>query len=339
MPVMNDKVKKVVFYSTRNIYSYFSDEKDLIQSNSMINYFSNLPNDDFAIWLSDLAFLSDYLQKIKEIGQNLENDGVQNIEDKLNKVYAIYDYSTADPHYVKVNTLPTLLNSQKNNSPSDSFWVAAYNEYLLLNKNKYFFKPCHFDQYRHWILSGRKTHLNFVKRDNSPEGLNSRASLIHRLGIYHKENEEHAVAAIWPWNDEKENNHDEKWKETIINAIKELYPKINDIVLVIHDGDFLGLKDDEKDKVLFVGRTLSEMNDPNAGDNCALDEQNLRISLIVFQHTNGNVLNPLNKDCYNNVNPPERIWAAVFRYMMQQKIFKDSDANNIISEMHNLTDS
>ena len=109
---MNDDVKKVVFYSTRHIHPYFLENELLIRCDSLINYFSGLKksddkNDGFSIWLSDLAFLCEYRQRILSKGEEVHKE----LLNELNEA------TTANIHDFRTTKLPTLLNKNKTFDP------------------------------------------------------------------------------------------------------------------------------------------------------------------------------------------------------------------------------
>lgn len=346
MRAMNNEIEKVIFYSTRQIHPFFSDSEDLSKCDSMIRYFSELKMEettmsDFSNWLSDLAFLSEYWQKMEIIGEKMVKSGDIGTRQKLDEIHSIiYPLEDANPHEIKVKHLALLLNSHKsvNNQVTDLFWDMAFREYINLNKAQIVFEPKHFEEYKNRLLSVGTTHLNRdltesnIEKDGS--NIETNSLLIHRLGIYHKEEDGYAVAAIWPWAGDMEPNHDKNWKKTIVDSIRELYPKSNEIILVIHDNDFAELNDDEKDKIISKKETLSNWINPIVVDNF-----DPLVSLIVFQHTNENVLRPLKKDQEKKTTySPKQIWEAIDKYIEKNYLLINADKDCLIAKMHNSTD-
>ncbi len=336
MRVMNNEIEKVVFYSTRQIHPFFSDSKDLSKCDSMIRYFSILKKSEFSIWLSDLAFLSEYWQKLEEIGED-DKDTRQ----KLDEIHSIiYPSQNVNPHEIRNKTLSIFLNSHKpiNGQVTDWFWDKAYEEYINLNRSGIIFETKHFEEYKGRLLTVGTTHLNRdltesnIEKDDS-DNIETNSLLIHRLGIYHKEEDEYAVVAIWPWAGDMEPDHDKKWKETIMNSIKELYPKSKEIILVIHDNDFAELNDDEKDKIISKKEHMSSCINPIVVDNF-----DPLVSLIVFQHTNENVLRPLKRDQEKKTTySPKQIWEAIDKYIEKYYLLINADKNNLTAKTHNST--
>lgn len=323
---MNNKVKKVVFYSTRKIHPYFSDEKHLTQSNSLIEYFSKLEEnnekrDEFSIWLSDLAFLSIFKQKLEEIVP----DGREDYKEIFN---IIAQTKNGNPH--DINSISNYLEKHQN-SEGDEFWKNTSSIFIELLKqyshNAICFKPCLFEEYGERILSGECTHLNRDLTESKRSGGNSeydKAKVKHRLGIYHREKEEYAVAAIWPWAGSFEKEHDENWRKTAINAVKELYPCCEEIILVMHNKDFDWCQQpgEEKDRIVFKCRLWSDL--AKVADTVVPTF----ISYIIFQHDNGLVMNPLE----NRENLPDNIWFAIDRYLRADKIMRDADKDCLIAK-------
>ena len=334
----NNDVKKVVFYSTRQIIPYFSEDH-LVQCDSMITYFSQL-KDELSEWLSTQALLSEYLQIITEIGPESEQNGCKDVQEITNIVSSIVVRAKKeDP----CGLLDDLTNRVAQYNPHEdqstkTFWRVAYDLFVKLNK-MYFnddkrFLPAHFEKHKDYVLSGKVTHLNIGSDEQKLEAL-----LKYRLGIYHKEENEYAVAAIWPWAGEMEPNHNENWKNTIANAIREFYPQCDEILLAIHDNDFANLKDNEKDAILFVGKKVSKMNDQNAESDSASDVNDPRISLIVFQHTNKNVLKPiLKKDNEGGLYSTKEVWEEISRYLKRDSL-READNNDSVAQKHNSTDN
>ena len=335
---MNDSVKNVIFYSTRQIHPYFSDKKHLIPSKSLIEYFSGLlkkdnTKDEFSRWLSDLAFWSYYQQELDDI---CEAEDRQKLTELLSIVIQTKD---RDPR-----STVSVEKCLESHMDEDLFWTNACSIFAKLQINEennvISFKPSLFDEYKERILSGKTTHLNRDLTESKSAGGNpdeEYAKLKHRLGIYHKEDDYYAVAAIWPWADEMEEDHDIKWKTVAVKAIKELYPKCEEIILVMHDNDFANLKDNEKNTVLWVRRKLSQMNDPDAQSDSTPSVNDPLISLITFQHTNRNVLEPIQKeDKYS----PKQVWELINGYINRDSlsIIQMVDNDNIVAQMHDSTD-
>ena len=341
---MNNNVKKVVFYSTRQIHPYFSDKVHLTQCNSMIRYFSRLKNDedsedDLSRWLSDLAFLYEYYQTLEIIKQKLENGGCNDIQNKYNEISPFLILKKEDNPSNCLNKLEDLLGEHKpDEDQKDLFWDTAYNEYIDFSDKKKYFEPSHFEMYKDQVLSGNVTHLNrdfteIIINGGSPEEINNSSRVKHRLGIYHKEEGEYAVAAVWPWpkGDTLEPNHDDNWKKVIVDAIKELYPNTDEIILVIHDWDLDEWK--EKDQIVFRKRLLSRINESDYNDDLPSSDDPC-ISLIVFQHTNGKVLEPLNKDRGNHLNTPKQVWEAIDKYIESGYLLMKADKGDLITKIH-----
>lgn len=329
----NDSVKKVVFYSTRQIHPYFSDNEHLIPSNSLINYFSRLQKDDeFSCWLSDLAFLFYYKQK-------LEHSCRPEDSEKLTEIRSIVEQTeNEDPHNIK--SIEDCLESHVNEQ--DLFWKNAYTIFCKLQedyvKDAISFKPSLYDEYKERILTGKKTHLDRdLTESKNAEGNTDEedARLKHRLGIYHKEDNEYAVAAVWPWpkGESLELNHDDNWETAIVGSIKELYPNCDEITLVIHDWDLEEWND--KDKIVFYKRPLSQIINAsdNNGELCARNTD-LCTSLIVFQHTNGNVIHPLLINKEKRLNSPEIVWQAIEQYLKREYILREKDEKKVIAKKH-----
>ena len=341
MPVMNNRVKKVVFYSTRQIQPYFSDREHLFRCDSMIWYFSKL-DDKFSHWLSDLAFLTEYIHKLEENGKKFEHNDDNNIKKKLEEIRSIvYQSEVMDPHQTRVKDLAIFLNRQKKADVGDYFWDEAFKEYINLNKASILFEPKHYEdrKIQNQILSGKVTHLNRDLTEIRIEGgyseaIDNSSRVKHRLGIYHKEEGEYAVAAVWPWpkGDTFEPNHDENWKKTIIEAINELYPNTDEMILVIHDWDLDEWKD--KDQPVFRRRPLSRIKDSNYDEECLPNKDDPRISLIVFQHTNGNVVDLLKKDRGGHLNTPKQVWEAIDKYIESGYLLMKADKEDLITKIH-----
>lgn len=337
MPVMNnDLIKKVVFYSTRQIHPFYPDKDDLTPSDSLIKYFSGLKKDEktkdeFSKWLSDLAFLHDFRQELKAIVRNMDQDECIKSKEKLKDVISIFDRFKKDgnPHEI-IDKIATFLDESHEEW---HFGQLAYEAFLNMEEEDICFRPCHFKTYRNHVLSCEATHLN--TGDNSSSEIKG-TKLKHRLGVYHKEEEEgeYAVAAVWPWpkGDNLEPNHDENWKKAIVEAIKELYPNTDEITLVIHDWDLDEWKD--KDQIVFRRRPLSRIKDSNYDEECLPNKDDPRISLIVFQHTNRNVITPLIKDKENRLNSPKQVWEAIERYL-KRDILRKKDEEKEVEAKHN----
>lgn len=341
MPVMNNRVKKVVFYSTRQIHPYFSDREHLFRCDSMIWYFSKL-DDEFSHWLSDLAFLTEFLHRLEENGKKFEQKDNNDIKKKLEEIRSIvYQSELMDIHKTRVNDLAIFLNKQKKSDIVNLFWNEAFQEYINLNNASILFEPKHYDddKIRNQILSGKVTHLNrdlteIIINGGSSEVIDNSSRVKHRLGIYHKEEGEYAVAAVWPWpkGDTLEPNHDDNWKKVIVDAIKELYPNIDEIILVIHDWDLEEWK--EKDQIVFRKRPLSRINESDYYEDGLSSNDDLCISLIVFQHTNGKVLEPLYKDRGDHLNTPKQVWEAIDKYIESVCLLMKLDKEDLITKMH-----
>lgn len=336
MPVMNnDLVKKVVFYSTRYIHPYFSDKKHLIPSNSLINYFSRLQKndntkDEFSLWLSDLAFWSYFQQKLEDVCGDEDRE-------KLNEIRSIVtQIKNGNPHDTEL--IEKCLESHDNEQ--DLFRENASKLFIELQEdddnNAIYFAPCLFDEYRETLLSGETTHLNRdLTESKNVEGYPDEedAKLKHRLGIYHREDNEYAVAAVWPWpkGDTLEPNHDENWKKAIADAIKELYPNSDEIILVIHD---LDLKDwIGKDQIVFKRRPLSHINsNSDFNEDILASSADPCTSLIVFRHDNRHVTSPIMK----KEHTPKDVWYAIDKYLRDVfKILREADTNKCIANAHN----
>ena len=231
--------------------------------------------------------------------------------------------------------LALFLNNKKSTEKNDAFWEDSFNEYINLNRSPIYFSLCHYDRFKDWILSGKTTHLNRDLTESKGGGSfleEEKARLKHRLGIYHRENNEYAVTAIWPWAEEREKNHDINWRTVAVNAVKELYPKCEEIVLVMHDNDFEWCqnKGEEKDKIVFKRRPLSNWNKSYEGE-ITPSEKDPLISFIVFQHNNGHVMNPLRK----KEHAPKDVWKAIDKYLREvDKKMSEADENGLIYKMH-----
>lgn len=335
MHVMNNNIKKVVFYSTRQIHPYFSDKEHLISSNSLINYFSGLhkndgTRDNFSIWLSDLAFLSFYQQKLEDLC-------VEEDSRKLNEILSIVTQTkNKDPH--DVDSIVNCLGSH--DQEQDLFWKKAIEIFSKLQddyeNDTISFEPSLFDEYKERILSGGMTHLNRDKTESKSAGGNledDKAKLKHRLGIYHREYEDYAVAAIWPWAEEMEEDHDMKWKTVAVNAIREIFPKCEEIYLVMHDKDFKWCQKpgEKRDQIVFKRRPLSNWNKDTEGG-VLTSAEDLLISYIVFQHDNEHVMGPIKK----SEHTPKEVWYAIGNYLREvDKILSEADEKGLIAEKHN----
>lgn len=353
----NNNVKKVVFYSTRYIIPYFSEDH-LVQCDSIIRYFSLLrqinektqkeKKDKFAEWLSDQALLSEYLQRITEIGSKSEKDGCKEEQEIINEISSIVERAENEDPSILIDELTKRVAEQKEScedSKKKSFWKEANDIFIDLDKkystDEKTFLPEHFEKRKDYVLSGKVTHLNLGSDKQKPP----KALLKHRLGIYHKEEKDekngngYAVAAIWPWAGETEPNHDENWKGTILNAIREFYPQCDEIILAIHGEDFPSLMGNEKDAILFVGRKASEMYNPDATSNSNPNIADPRISLITFHHTNKNVLNPIQKkDGKDGLYSPKQVWELLNEYLKRDSL-READNKNSVAIMHNSTDN
>lgn len=336
MPVMNNKVRNVVFYSTRLIHPYFSDKEHLIPSNSLMDYFSSLQKDDntkdeFSCWLSDLAFWFYYQQKLKDMCGAEDREKLEEILSEVTRT------KNEDPHNTK--SIEDCLESHENEQ--DLFWKKASTIFIELqsdyDKNVINFTPCLFDEYKEKLLSGKKTHLDRDFTESKNAGCNpdeGKAKLKHRLGIYHREDNEYAVAAVWPWpkGDTLEPNHDENWKAVAVKAIKELYPKCEEIFLVMHDNDFKWCQKSgiEKNQIVFKRRPLSNWDTDTKKDRCPSAEDPL-ISYIVFQHTNEHVMGPIKQ----KEHAPKDVWHAIDKYLRDViKTLSEADMNKYIAVAH-----
>ena len=220
----------------------------------MIYYFSKLQNskgmmDEFAAWLSDLAFLANYQKRMEE---GMEEHGGDDVQSKLDELRNLIKFSSeCEPHKIRVRELALLLNRHnQKGQEQDLFWKKAYDEYIKINKASNFFETNHFELFRDQILSGKTTHLNRdLTESRNPKGEagneGTRSSLKHRLGTYCKDDGGYAVMAIWPWAGEMETDHNKHWKNTIVKTIREFYPQCDEIILAIHDNDFANLKDND----------------------------------------------------------------------------------------------
>lgn len=351
MPAMNnDCVKKVVFYSTRQIHPYFSDENDLISCDSMIRYFSHLKGknketkDEFSEWLSALAFLHEYQLKIEEIRQKLMEEGCGDIQKKYPEVPSILSRINDDDPIAIYDDLSFCLYDYHKSSyaqeKKDFFWEAAYQKFIDLDNNSEnnCFEKKHLEVFKDRVLSGKETHLNRDLTESKEEidstvKLESKSLLIHRLGIYHKEKDEYAVCAIWPWDGDMDPKHDEDWKNIIVSAIRELYPNCDEIILVIHNKDFKEWT--KKDQIVFRKKPLSQISNSDNNEECLPNEADPPISLIVFQHTNSEVVGPLKKERENNLLfTPQRVWEAIEKYLKRHSLRK-ADNDNLIAKTHN----
>ena len=318
---MNNNVKKVVFYSTRYIHPYFSDEEHLKQCNCLIEYFSGLKKseeevDDFSQWLSDLAFLYEYRQKVMGIKVTALNELLSDL----------YSEKKGEIQKMRNERLADILTEREN---ENSYWITADNEFNALNDSPIVFEPKHYEEHQDWVLTGTTTHLN--RTGEFLEG-NKDARLKHRLGIYHKEgtdeDKEYAVAAIWPWAGDKEFGHDQNWMAAILKTVCELYPHNEEIVLVIHDGDLERYA--KRDKIVYAQKELSEKYDE-------LQRQltvNPIVSFVVFQHTNDSVLSPLKVDNNGKKKSPKQIWEDINKYIVLNETFRDKDKENVIANKH-----
>lgn len=335
MPVMNnDLVKKVVFYSTRQIHPYFSDKEHLIPSNSLIKYFSRLQKndntkDEFSCWLSDLAFLSYYQQKLEDMCEEADRE-------KLKEILSLVTQAKIeDPH--NIDSIVSCLESH--DDKQDPFWDKTRTIFGKLQNDyeddTFCFDPSLFDEYKERILSGEWTHLNRDLTESKSAGGNpdeENAKLKHRLGIYHREDNNYAVAAIWPWADDMEKDHDMNWRRVAVKTIQELYPKCEEIVLVMHAKDFgwCQRKDEKSDQIVFKCRPLSKWNE-TVEEVFRPSVQDPLISYIVFHHDNEHVMSPIKK----SEHTPKEVWDAIDKYLREvNKKMSEADKDGQIAKKY-----
>ena len=141
----------------------------------------------------------------------------------------------------------------------------------------------------------------------------------HRLGWYHKEDEDDkiAVCAVYPWAGETDVEHNEGWAKALLSTITIKYPSIESILLVCHDRDFSGFSG--KDEVVTGGlfnklkKEFSKLN-----------------RLIVFQHSNSTIIGALKK------NKATDVFNAIENYAKGYNTFKEADKENKNANAHEI---
>lgn len=135
----------------------------------------------------------------------------------------------------------------------------------------------------------------------------------HRLGIYTVVDKQYAFCAIWPWSGDKKEEHDQRWCTAICNSIIEFYPNAKDVILLLHDRDFIAYDGE---------------NRPIGGFEYKSESKSFKYHLAVFQHSNRRIEGIIKN------NPVKEIFDKMEKDAQGYYKKQNADAVNKIAEAY-----
>lgn len=307
----NDKVKKVVLFSTRKIHERFDDTLIPQFSNIILSYFTqSIDSKDVfpdlkkglvelstqeSVLLDDVSSgfdarkqefvqaLSPIIQSIKSLLNQIQENTEDNIPDSLEVESANDDAAIA---CIIKDFLDRVSYSGLEESPDFapkvrpvlSEYLSIFSKHLpkKIDSPQVSFNEEYYERIKDMTLGASNNELSrrifHCDIDDKPS-----FSVKDRLCVFSNEEEDCAVCAIYAWYGDFEENHYAKWISCLIQAIKELYPKVVSVSLVLHDRD---LYQDNRDEIVYSEK----------------ENENVNVSLAVFMHNNDTIMQMMDKN-------------------------------------------
>lgn len=329
---MKNNIKQAVLFTIRDIENreYFKGVSPE-PSQALINYFISL-GDDLTSWLNEHAQKKDVVKNADEPSIDKFKSLSEDIQKNADEFEEAYEETSGNRVYSEERSLVESISNAQDLGELQAIkgsFLEAYNDFSEADRSKW-------DAIHGFICQipdVESSEIEDQQNSNvfSLEDYNKLASTIldsnvthcdkekpqvqHRLGWYHKEEDNTAVCAVYPWLGDIKKENNIRWASALLSTLKDEYPSLEKVLLVCHDRDYSGFSG--KDEVV-TGDLFEELSKVFP----------LLVGLIVFQHSNSTITGALNK------NKACDVFTTIEDYSKGYYTIKKADEENENSEAH-----
>lgn len=329
---MKNNIKQAVLFTIRDIENreYFKGVSPE-PSQALIDFFICL-GDDLTSWLNEHAQKREVIKTADEPSIDMYKSLSEDIQKNANEFEKAYEETFGNRAFSEERSLVESISNAQDLGELQFIkgsFLSAYEDFSDEEQSRW--EPihsfiCKIPDNESSEIESQQDSNNFSVEDYNKfasTSLNSNVThcdkekplVQHRLGWYHKEEDNTAVCAIYPWVGDTKNENNCKWASALLSTLKDEYPSLEKVLLVCHDKDYNGFSG--KDEVV-TGDLFEELSKAFPLLGC----------LIVFQHSNSAITGALKKSKACDV------YTAIEEYAKGYYTIKKADVDNGNANAH-----